>query len=244
VLRRNFINGFNALNRIAPLATKYVGGITHLRDHAGTGRVPFTPVPAAKQREALKLIADGMLSVNSFKFKPDFLQRLGIDQLERVTAFDAGVPGAAINPNVSLSNTVIRAQRAVLDQLMSEAVAQRIVDSELQTTEGAAFKLSELYDTLQDAVWAELKSGKEIDPLRRNLQREHVKRVAAAMLRPSTLVSTDVRSLQRENARVLLARVKAVQSKAGLSKESRAHLADAANSLDEALRAPMQRSGV
>lgn len=244
VLRRNFINGFNAINRIAPLATKYVGGVTHVRDHAGTGRVPFTPVPAAKQREALKLVSDGLLSVNSFKFKPEFLQRLGIDQLERVTAFDAGIPGAAINPSVSLSSTVIRAQRTVLDQLMSDAVAQRIVDSELQTTQGAPFKLSELYDTLQNAVWAELKGTGEIDSLRRNLQREHVKRVAAALLKPSATVATDVRSLQRENARSLLTQLKATQGKKNLSKETRAHLADAANSLEEALKAPMQRTGV
>jgi hypothetical protein len=63
-------------------------------------------------------------------------------------------------------------------------------------------------------------------------------------VRPSSFTPADVRALQRENARDLLARIKAAQAKPALSKEAKAHLAESANSLEEALKAPLQRVGV
>ena len=38
-------------------AAKYVGGLTLHSDRAGTGRAPLEPIPPAKQRAALKLLA-------------------------------------------------------------------------------------------------------------------------------------------------------------------------------------------
>ena len=100
--------------------------------------------------------------------------------------------------------------------MLSDPVARRIVESPLRFTgmngTGAPLSLSELYDTVQDAIWSELRTASEIDPLRRNLQREHLKRLVASMIRPSYSVHADARSLQRENARRLLAQV---QGRAG-----------------------------
>jgi hypothetical protein len=39
--------------------------------------------------------------------------------------------------------------------------------------------LSEVYATLQTSIWAELKTGAEVERLRRNLQREYLKRLQA-----------------------------------------------------------------
>ncbi len=241
VLRRNFLSGFNAIARVAPFAARYVGGVKHVRDHAGTGRIPFTPVPAEKQREALTLVTSGLLSMDSFNFKPEFLRSLGVDHFER---FNATSLSQAINPVVSVPTVILTAQRTILDQLMSDIVAQRIVDSEMQVADGKAFRLSELYSTTQNAIWSELGNGKEITSMRRNLQREHLKRIVGTLLKPSTTISADVVSLQRMNARTLLARLRAAQGKGKLSAESIAHITESAASLDEALKAPMQRAGV
>ena len=144
----------------------------------------------------------------------------------------------------SLSNQVIALQKTVLDQVMSDAVAARIVDFEGHSVDPKqAFRLSELYDTLNAAIWSELKSGRDITPLRRNLQREHLRRVAGALIRPSATTPADARALQRETAKSLAAQIKAAQAKPGFSKEARAHLAESANTLEEALKAPMQRAG-
>jgi hypothetical protein len=137
---------------------------------------------------------------------------------------------------------VLAIQRAALDQVLSDGTARRVVETPLRYTDGRmALSLSELYDTIQDSIWSELRTGSEIDPMRRNLQREHLKRLAATLVRAAPNAHADARALQRENARRLLAQIKAVQSKPSLSKESRAHLADCANTLEESLKAPMQR---
>ncbi len=219
---------------MAPLAAKYVGGVTTRRDRAGSGRALFEPVPAARQREALSLIASDFFSEKSFRFRPDFVGRLAIDQFQRPA-----------NPDISLSNTVLNVQKAVLDQLLSDPVAARLVEAPEKSADSAkAFRLSELYDTLQGAIWSEARAGQEATVMRRNLQREHLKRMAGALVKPSPTLPADARALLRENARGLAATLRTAQAKPGLSKVTRAHYAESLNTLEEALKAPLQRAGV
>jgi hypothetical protein len=101
-----------------------------------------------------------------------------------------------------------------------------------------------LYDALQHSIWSELRTGQDIPLLRRNLQREHLQRIVAALLHPSATRPADAASLLRESARSLQHDAAAASHRANLSKEARAHLAEAASTLDEALKAPMQRAGL
>ncbi len=95
---------------------------------------------------------------------------------------------------------------------------------------------------MQGAVWSEVKSGQEIDRLRRNLQREHLKRVQALLTRGSLALPPDALSLVRLNAVELQSSLRRASAKPGLSVESRAHLQDSLAALTEALRASMTRS--
>ena len=104
-------------------------------------------------------------------------------------------------------------------------------------------KLSEVYDNLQSAIWSELRTGGDISPMRRNLQREHLKRVSAALIKVSGNTPADARSLQRENALALSSQIRSAMGKP-TSKEAKAHLSESLNTLNEALKAPMQRAGV
>ena len=242
MLRRNFLAGLTQLANAGVVGAKYVGGVVYVRDHAGSGRDPFTPVPAAKQRAALKLIADGLLSVDSFRLRPDFVRRLTVDQFERFRD-DAGT--SAITPDIVLTTRMLGVQRAMLDQLMSDGVATRIAEGEFrQTRDNQSFRLSELYETLQDAIWSELKTGRDIGSFRRNLQREYLRRIAGTLLRPSQTVQADARALQREDAKQLLALIKVAKARGSYSKEARAHLSECENTLEEALKAPLLRPGV
>jgi hypothetical protein len=138
---------------------------------------------------------------------------------------------------------VLEVQAQVLDRLMSEGVATRLLDSTFKMADAKkGLSLGELYDSLQASIWGDLKGAGDIPLMRRNLQREHVKRVAYA-LTSGGAAPADARSLQRENARGLVAKLKVAESRTGLSKEARAHLADSRNTLEEALKAPMQRMG-
>ena len=232
-LTRSFSSGFRQLAQVAPLAAKYVGGVKHLRDRAGTNRPLYAPTPAAKQREALALVTEGMFKVDSFKLKPEFVSRLSIDQFERRG-----------NPDISIANSVLNLQKGVLDVLLADSVAQRLLDSQEKVANPASLlKLSDLYDSLQGAIWSELRTGGDISPMRRNLQREHLRRVANSLIRPTPTAPADARSLQRENALVLSGQIRTAMAKP-MSKEARAHLSESLNTLNEALKAPMQRAGV
>ena len=235
VLYRNVLSGFTQYALAASVASKYVGGVVYVRDYAGSARASFTPIEPARQREALKLVTDGLFQVDSFRFKPEFLTRIAADPFEI---------GAGEKGNFSLATRVLLVQTQVLDRLMSDAVATRLLDSSVKIGDAKrSLSLSDLYDTLQAAIWSDLKGSGDISLMRRNLQREHVKRITTVLTRASTTAPADSRALQRENARALIAQLRAAQSRPGLSKEARAHVADSMNTLEEALKAPMQRAG-
>jgi len=211
-----------------------------LRDHAGSGRDPLTPVPAAQQREALDLLASGFLSTDSFRLSPALLRRLAIDFQERADALNHG---ESVGPtDYSLNVQVLELQRAVLAQLMSDPVASRLLDSETKAPK-EALRLSELYRRLDQSVWSELSTTGDIPALRRELQREHVNRLAGLVLRPAALSRADARALTRAQAQALLGRINAAARRSGLSPEAQAHLQDSADTLSQALSARLQRAG-
>ncbi len=143
----------------------------------------------------------------------------------------------------SLGTEVLTIQRNVLNQLLSDGVATRILDSaEKLDNPAAAFKLSELYANLSNAIWSELKTGSDIGPLRRNLQREHTKHLVNVLVRPALTTPAVARSLQRMNAIALRQQISVAMAKP-MSAEAKAHLSDSMDSLSEALKAPMQRTG-
>jgi hypothetical protein len=99
-----------------------------------------------------------------------------------------------------------------------------------------------MYGTLQSAIWTELKTSADIDPLRRNLQREHLRRLQALLTRGTPGLPADALSLARMHATALQSDLRRAAARPGRSVETRAHLQDSLGLLTEALRATMQRS--
>ena len=233
--RRSLLAGFAQLYRAAELVGKYVGGMYAVRDLPGTtGRPSFRPVEPAKQREALQFLASGLFSESSFRFKPELLSTLTVDYNE----WDRGGP-------LNLPATVARVQLVALDRLLGANTASRLLDLPAYVPaeqRRGLISLNEVYGTLQGAVWSELKSGAEIDRLRRNLQREHLKRLQVLLTRGSPALPPDALALLRLHATQLQAELRAAVAKGGQSVETRAHLAESLGTLSEALRATMQRS--
>jgi hypothetical protein len=137
-------------------------------------------------------------------------------------------------------------RRSVPAQLMSDAVAERILDGVGKADRPeAAFQLSELYARLTRDIWSELAKGGDISASRRELQRDHVNRLANALLRQSGTTRADARSLQRVQALQLQAKLdKALKRGGTMGAETRAHLELSADMLSQALSAKVQRSAV
>ncbi|MGB3429372.1 MAG: zinc-dependent metalloprotease, partial [Burkholderiaceae bacterium] len=244
VLRRRFLTGFAQLGGAMASAAKYVGGAEVVNDYSGSARIPVTPVPAKKQREALATITEGLLKSDSFKVSPAFMRKLVMDRLERDSLSLSNPQAAMTTVELALPDRVLTVQRDVLNRLMSPVVARRVVENSVRGADRDIFTLSELYGTLQSAVWDEARRGVEADALRRNLQREHLRRMTGAVLGSSAGYPADARALLRRDARQLHEWLAASARKPGLSAETRAHYAESAETLGEALKAPMIRSGV
>ncbi|MBX9716743.1 MAG: zinc-dependent metalloprotease, partial [Burkholderiaceae bacterium] len=238
VLRRSVTYALRDMGRAANVLTRQIGGVRTLRDHAGSGRDPLSPKPAADQRAALDLLARGFLSADSFRISPALQRKLAVDFLERGDAVlrSDGTPATALVTDFSLAALVIELQRNVLGNLLSDGVSVRLLDSEDKLPKDA-LRLSELYRRLNDAVWSELDQSGDIPSLRRELQREYVTRIANQLLRPGALSRADARSLVRAQAQTLLARLSTTARRPGLSAEAQAHLQDSADTLQQALTA-------
>ena len=234
-LRRSLAAGFGPLAQVAELTAKYVGGMHAERDLPGTtGRAAFRPVDPARQREALRFLATGLFSVDSFRFDPKIVAAVSVDYNEWER------PGP-----LDITALVSRVQLAALDRLMSPGTAQRLLN--LPSFVPAAqhkglISLQEVFDTLQSSVWSELGTNADIDRLRRNLQREYIRRLQALLTRPAPTLPADALSLVRYNATRLESQLKAGMARSGRSVEAQAHLAESLATLGEALRARMQRS--
>ena len=240
VLRRSVVYALRDMARSASALTRQIGGVRTLRDHAGSGRDPLAPVPAAQQREALDLLASGFLSADSLKLSAALQRKLALDYEERSDAVFRGEQPASTD--FSPATLVLELQRGVLNELMSDSVVGRLIDSETKAP-AEALRLSEHYQRLDSAVWSDLAAKGDIATPRRELQRDHVNRLAAQVLRPAALSRADARSLLRAHAVALLARINVAAKRRGLGAESQAHLQDCAETLSQALSARLQRQG-
>jgi len=233
-LTRNFQSGLGQMRLALGIAAKYVGGVVYLRDQAGSDRAPLTPVPAEKQRVALRLITDNLFNANGFNLKPEFVSRLVEDSLDR---------GFTPPTDRSLDTTLLALQTQALDRLLSPRVADRIENARSKmASPSSALTLDELYGTVTRAIWSDAPGSMETTSARRALQREHARRLATAIMRPGVgVASGDARALHRSTAKALLARAQTGKGNTRLSAQTRAHLDEIADTLDAALKAQATR---
>lgn len=251
--RRSLMSGFRLLRALPTDAAKYVGGLYAVRDLPGSTRPNFKPVEPAKQREALQFLTRELFSARSFDFKPEFLANLAPDYNE----WDRGGP-------VDIPSMVLSLQTRSLDRLMSGDTAKRVLDLPLlipAAERKGAISLPEVYGSLRTAIWSELSAGTSINSMRRNLQREHIKRLQLILTRgvspggssmtvargysvnlPPSPMPADAISLTRLQAKRLQSDVRRALTKTGLDFETRAHLAETLDSLTAMLNAQMSRS--
>ena len=188
------------------LASRYIGGQYHHRDHRGdeNERLPFVPVPAAKQREALQFLKEHALSDKAFDFPPDLLNSLAITRWS-----DWGAASwSSTRFDYPVHEIILRYQNRILERLLYPNVLSRIQDTELKFPKGGdAFTLPELFSGITEAVWVELErnTGEKqwsntdafISSFRRGLQREHLKHLIKLMLDADSGTPEDARSLAR-----------------------------------------------
>ena len=238
--RRNLQRALGVSGRAVPLLLRVVGGQSTTRALAGSGKPLATPLPGPMQRAALDLLLGEMFTSRSFRIDPRFLTRMGFDRTDR--RVDDGM-------EFSLPAAVATLQRGALDALMGEQLATRLADAETRVADPRTrVGFAEVQERLVRAAWSELRpAGKaaiEIDAMRRTLQREHARRLATGLVRPTPTAAADVRAVHRQVALQLEADLRATLASRRIDATTRAHLADTQAMLAEALRAPLVKQGV
>jgi hypothetical protein len=240
VLRRSFLRGLGQAGTALLDSARYIGGVYHYRDHVGDAgnRVPFVPVPAAQQREALNLIRDNLFAPDAFKFSPQTLNKLTTERFPDFSNF-ASFEQRSDYP---IHQQILSLQTAGLNRIFHPVIMSRIVDNELRVaTPADALTLGAVFASIRESIWVETKDpGVSINSFRRSLQREHLRKMIALVVRDGA-GPEDARSLARHTLALLRTRLKAAAPNAS-SVETRAHLNESIARIDEALTAQIQRT--
>ena len=189
------------------LVANYVGGQYVVRDHKGDkdARDPVVPVAGAKQREALKFLVENILGDQAFQFSPALLRKLGTEKW-----YHWGEQSEMRGVNLNLLDRVLGIQRIALSQCLSPSTLTRLQEQELLADPATdPLKMSEVFRSFTDGIWSDLnvaapaadakdKSRKlVVSTIRRNLQREYLRRL-------STMVLGDARSSMTSDLLVFL----------------------------------------
>lgn len=245
--REAFSRLMQELGNGAALIAQHVGGVSIHRDHKEdpNGRDPQVPIPAAKQREALKFLQVHILDDAPFTFSPALLRRLST---EHWLHWGSG-QGMMEPVEYPVNEQVLRIQRVALDLLLSARVLARVQNNALRTEkEEKPLTLAEVFRSLTDSIWKEpsvsMEQGKKVlvsTVIRRNLQREHLRELAQIAM-SSNHYPPDARSLARMHLQEIGDRIgKVLADKAATVEDTtRAHLLETRDRLTKVLNAGLQ----
>ncbi len=137
---------------------KVVGG-EYGREKSGSQTGPrFTPVPADRQRAAVRFLVTHAFATPTYFLDPALLARLGADVGDSALA------------------RVKQAQSGVVQSLLRADRLERLADERAMVGRGGdAYDPAELMSDVRVALWSELTGGSvKIDAFRRSLQRAHL----------------------------------------------------------------------
>jgi hypothetical protein len=220
------------------LAAQFVGGEAVHRDHKGDAKArdPFVPVPAAKQREALKFLQERVLTDKPFNFPPDVLRKLAADRWLHWGNEHAFMEGVSF----PLNARILGIQRVCLDELLNDRTLARMQD--IATKADGPVTIAEVLRAVTNSTFADLPAAADKPAaektcvIRRNLQRAYLAELSRLVLRSRV---ADARSLARMHLRDVSKRIDLVlnDKKAAPDDTLRAHLEDTKEQIAKVLAA-------
>jgi hypothetical protein len=164
--------------------THYIGGRVFYRDRRDIpgSRLPFEPVPAEQQRQALNTLNQYVFAPDAFQFSPDLLNRLAPSRW-----LHWGHSIAWGDLEYPIYDEVLWLQTMVLSDVLSSSRLENLRDSELRTSNGDRLTMAETFATLEQTIWQEIYNRDaddvNIPGLRRGLQRTYLKGLINMTLR-------------------------------------------------------------
>jgi hypothetical protein len=191
--------------------TQLVGGDISQQKHIGQDGRRFTPVPRARQAEAVRFLLNNAFIPPMFLVQPELLRRME--------------PAGAIN-------RIRNAQSSVMNSLLQPDRLTRLIEH--GAVDGvASYTAPQLMTDLRRGIWAELATpARPIDQFRRNVQRIYLDALDARLNNSGP--PPEIRALLRGELRS--ARADIVRALPAVTdRQSRLHLEDARDQIDEIL---------
>lgn len=227
------------------LAARFPGGVKVHRDHKGdpNGRTPFEVVDAAKQREAMDMLAKYAFAAP--EYDPKVLNQLAATRWRH---WGVREPSRLDYP---IHDTVSSAQSQIVNRLLSPLTLERLQDNELKVAaENDVYTLAEHVRRLVDAIFSEWTAPEEaikssasepyISSHRRILQRITLQKLIDTLVQGHG-VPEDARALTRMHLQQLGEKATALLDKpvTELDDYSKAHLLDSRERIKKALEADL-----
>lgn len=208
----------------ANVVSRYVGGVYVDRAAAGQPGAtrPFTPVPRAQQKQAMRILEQNVFAPAAFSAPGDLYAHL---QMQR-----RGFEFFGSTEDPKIHERTLNIQRNVLNHLLNARVLTRMTDSRQY---GNEYPVTEMMSDLTRAVFAADLAG-SVNTFRQQLQLEYVNRLAA-MINPPTSATFDYQSRS-----AALANLQSVQrmlrGRSGGNAETAAHTRHVLFVIDKALK--------
>lgn len=237
--RAAFLSPMRTYLRCATMAAHTIGGEYASRARRGDPHSgpPLQPVSLAYERQAWKVLANGLFADSPWRFNPNVLDLLAYSEYAEFT--DAKW---AYNPttrhDVSVVDIVNAAQEAALAELFSPLRLRRLDDMGMKYGEGATMTMTDLFDWSRATILGDLASGAKTDGVvRRNLQINYAKMLADMWTSPKPGTPGDAQALARLELTNLRHAAANGAGVSGLSQIDRAHLESLEAIADQALAA-------
>jgi len=198
-----------------------IGGASSQEKYGSQPGPRFTPLPASRQKAAMKFLAENAFQTPTFLIDQSILRR--------------------IEP-VGEINRIERAQASVLGSVLNDARMSRLVEYQaMAADQDAAYSLGDMLGDLRKAVWSELATGSpKVDAYRRALQRTYVEQMGRKIRPPENAAqqpgfpqgrgpqppaanSGEIRTMLRGELRDLDRELASASEKAG-DRETRLHI--------------------
>jgi hypothetical protein len=143
-----------------------VGGMNSQEKYGNQPGPRFTPVPKARQAQAMKFIADNGFQTPAWLIDTEILRK--------------------IEPNGEVTR-VVNAQSSLINALLNDGKMTRLVENEALSKNAAeVYTLADMLGDLRHGVWTEIYNGSsKIDVYRRGLQRAYLASVGSKINPPA-----------------------------------------------------------
>ncbi|MFL5381227.1 MAG: zinc-dependent metalloprotease [Longimicrobiaceae bacterium] len=227
----------NQYARSLAVGVKYIGGQYVNRDRMGdpSGRMPFVPVPPAKQREALAFLNEFGFGEGAFSIPANVLAMLGSNRWNHWGNNNTYGPDGRID--YPFTTLVLGAQRGLLNQLTAPSTFAKIRDAEMKFGAANTLGTTELMGSLTRSVWSEAYAGRSTSVMRRELQRAYIDRLTEMVARRPEGLPGDARAAARAALVELRGRIGTALAGGGVDAITRAHLTESRARIDHALEA-------